>query len=91
MTLAEALLVSRGRGVESRLIALFEQLPFEVVPIDAESPWRTNEIHRKWGKGNNPARLNMVDCFSYDVARQHGCPLLFVGNDFSQTDLASAL
>jgi ribonuclease VapC len=39
----------------------------------------------------HPASLNLGDCFSYEVAKQHACPLLFVGNDFSKTDLVSAL
>jgi ribonuclease VapC len=31
------------------------------------------------------------DCFSYALAHQLKVPLLCVGNDFSQTDLAAAL
>lgn len=84
-------MVSRGRHVEAELIELLSDLPFEVVPVDNETPWRINEIHRRWGKGHHPAHLNICDCFSYDVAKQFGCPLLYVGNDFSQTDIPSAL
>jgi ribonuclease VapC len=91
VTLAESLFVSRTNKVETELVALVARLPLEIVPVDADAPWRVNEIHRRWGKGNHPARLNFVDCFSYDVARQFGCPLLFIGNDFSQTDIVSAL
>lgn len=40
-----------------------------------------------YGKGRNPARLNLGDCFSYAVAKAHDAPLLFVGNDFSLTDV----
>jgi ribonuclease VapC len=36
----------------------------------------------------HPAQLNMGDCFAYAIAKKHGMPLLYVGNDFSQTDEA---
>ena len=34
------------------------------------------------------ADLNFGDCFSYACARANGVPLLYKGNDFSETDLA---
>lgn len=42
----------------------------------------------RYGKGRHPARLNMGDCFSYACARLRGLPLLYKGDDFTQTDLA---
>lgn len=45
---------------------------------------------RKYGKGRHPAALNFGDCLSYAVARVAGMPLLCVGDDFAQTDLALA-
>lgn len=90
-TLAEALIVARGRGLEAEMIELLARLPLEIVPVDEEAPWRINETHRRWGKGNHPAQLNIIDCFSYDVARAFDCPLLFVGNDFARTDIVSVL
>lgn len=39
----------------------------------------------------HPAQLNMGDCFAYACARAHDVLLLFVGNDFSQTDVRSAM
>ncbi|WP_164000931.1 type II toxin-antitoxin system VapC family toxin, partial [Rhizobium leguminosarum] len=42
-------------------------------------------------KGAHPASLNFGDCFAYEVAREHGCRLLFVGDDFVMTDVESAL
>ncbi|WP_397403129.1 type II toxin-antitoxin system VapC family toxin [Phenylobacterium sp.] len=44
----------------------------------------------RYGKGRHPARLNMGDCFAYACAKTHGIPLLFKGDDFSQTDIAIA-
>jgi uncharacterized protein with PIN domain len=42
-------------------------------------------------KGRHPAGLNLGDCFAYALARREDEPLLFVGDDFDRTDLASAL
>jgi ribonuclease VapC len=46
--------------------------------------------HARFGKGRHPAALNMGDCFAYACAVANGQPLLFKGNDFSQTDVAQA-
>jgi ribonuclease VapC len=35
--------------------------------------------------------LNLGDCFSYALAQSAGRPLLFKGDDFSQTDVTPAL
>lgn len=62
-----------------------------IVPVDEATSYRAGEIYTRWGKGLHPAALNYCDCFSYDVAKQLDCPLLYIGNDFSQTDIVSAL
>jgi ribonuclease VapC len=38
----------------------------------------------------HPAKLNFGDCFSYACAKQLKAPLLFVGDDFAQTDIEVA-
>ena len=43
------------------------------------------------GRGFHPAGLNFGDCFAYALAEEQNCPLLFIGNDFSKTDIRSAL
>ena len=49
------------------------------------------DAHRHFGKGTgHGADLNYGDCFSYALAKYLDAPLLFKGNDFSQTDTASA-
>jgi ribonuclease VapC len=63
----------------------------EIVPISDEIGSFAVEAYEKFGKGRHPARLNLADCFSYAVAKSLKVPLLFVGNDFSQTDIKSAL
>jgi ribonuclease VapC len=45
----------------------------------------------RFGKGRHPAALNMGDCFAYACAVAHSARILFKGQDFSQTDLRSAL
>ncbi len=45
----------------------------------------------QFGKGRHPARLNLGDCFAYALARSLDAPLLYKGNDFSQTDVRSAI
>ena len=44
----------------------------------------------KYGKGRHPAALNFGDCLAYATARLAGMPLLYVGDDFPQTDLRLA-
>jgi ribonuclease VapC len=38
----------------------------------------------------HPAKLNFGDCFSYACAKHLKSPLLFMGNDFAQTDIEAA-
>jgi len=37
------------------------------------------------------AGLNYGDCFSYALARERNLPLFYIGQDFAQTDVQSAL
>ena len=45
------------------------------------------ECFETYGKGRHPARLNIVDCFSYACSKALGAPLLVKGDDFTQTDV----
>lgn len=90
-TLSEAFIVARGRGVEEEMIELIALTQPRAVSVDAETALRISEIHRRWGKGNHPAHLNIIDCYRYDVAAQHDCPLLYIGNTFAQTDIHAAI
>jgi ribonuclease VapC len=56
-----------------------------------EHHWSTAaEAFIRYGKGRHPANLNYGDCMTYATAYVADHPLLFTGNDFSQTDLAAA-
>jgi ribonuclease VapC len=69
-----------------------ETAGIEVFPItDAVSRIAVN-AYARFGKGQgHPARLNFADCLSYACAVSLAAPILFKGNDFSLTDLKSAL
>lgn len=62
----------------------------QIVPITAETGRAALAAFDRFGRGRHPARLNMGDCFAYACARGLGVPLLFKGDDFSQTDIAAA-
>ncbi|WLB24507.1 type II toxin-antitoxin system VapC family toxin [Bradyrhizobium japonicum] len=62
----------------------------EIVPVTAEHADQARRAWRRYGKGRHPAGLNFGDCFSYALAALSGEPLLFKGNDFSQTDIKVA-
>ena len=90
-TVAEALVVSGRRNVGAEMASLIDGLGFDIVPVTAASARRIAQAYGIWGKGVHPAALNFGDCFAYEVAREHGCRLLFVGKDFSQTDIAAVI
>ncbi len=60
----------------------------QVVSITAEIGRGAIRAFERFGRGRHPARLNMGDCFAYACARSLDVPLLFKGDDFSQTDIA---
>ncbi|WP_257558375.1 type II toxin-antitoxin system VapC family toxin [Sphingobium sp. CFD-2] len=90
-TVAEALIVASRRNVGDEVEALLSGLGFEIVAVTGASARRIARAYGRWGKGVHQASLNYGDCFSYDVAIENDCPLLFVGNDFSATDVRPAL
>ena len=90
-TFTEALILAAARALMPALETLLDGLPIEVVPLTEEGAARAARAYVRWGKGFHPARLNFGESFPYSLARELGCPLLFVGNDFDQTDIESAL
>lgn len=46
------------------------------------------EAYERFGKGRHPAGLNFGDCLTYAIASVSGEPLLCVGEDFPETDVA---
>ncbi len=90
-TLAEALIVAATRDVGEEMTELIDGLGFEIVSVTPASARRVAAAYARWGKGYHRAALNFGDCFAYAVAKQHDCPLLYVGRDFTRTDLRSAI
>jgi ribonuclease VapC len=90
-TVAEALVVSATRNVGEEMAQLIDGLGFDIVSVTPASARRVAAAYARWGKGNHRAALNFGDCFAYEVAKQHDCPLLYVGRDFTRTDVRSAL
>ena len=79
--------VAEARAVVMRFLDAAEISTVEIG--DAEREAALDAVAR-FGKGRHPARLNMGDCFAYACARTHAAPLLFKGDDFSQTDIEAA-
>ena len=92
-TLAETGIVLGAKlGEASRAILsrLLEDLDLVVLPFTAAHGREAREAFLRFGRGRHPAGLNFGDCLTYATAKLAGQPLLFVGNDFSQTDLTRA-
>lgn len=90
-TVAEALIVSARRQVGEEMARLIDGLGFEIVSLTPASARRVAHAYAKWGKGVHPAALNSGDCFAYEVAKEHACRLLYVGDDFTKTDIERVL
>jgi ribonuclease VapC len=75
-------------GGAARFERILASLGIEVVPVTAEQARLALEAFKRFGKGRGaPASLNYGDCFVYALAKALGAPVLFKGNDFSQTDI----
>lgn len=89
-TLSEAGLVLAnrlGRDPSPLLERFLQQFGLVVVPF-GEEHWREAVgAYLRFGKGRHPAALNFGDCLTYATAKLAGQPLLYVGKDFSRTDL----
>ena len=90
-TVAEALIVAERRSLGAEMAGLVDGLGLEIVSVSLAVARRVAESYALWGKGVHPAGLNFGDCFAYEVARTRDCPLLYVGDDFARTDIASVL
>lgn len=89
-TVVEASLVILGRFGEvadPQLDRLLRGIGAEVVPVGEEQVVLARDAVLRFGRGRHAAALNFGDCFSYALAVARGEPLLFVGDDFAQTDV----
>lgn len=63
--------------------------PRSTLLVHADQADAARAAYRTYGKGRHRAGLNYGDCFSYGLAKISGQPLLFKGEDFQHTDIAT--
>jgi ribonuclease VapC len=80
----------RGRDGAALVDQFLAEIQAVVVPFARNHVSIFFEAFRRYGRGRHRAHLNMGDCFTYAVAKAAGMPVLYVGEDFSRTDLESA-
>lgn len=89
-------LAQRGARQPERVLnefhGLLESLEVALAPVDEVQARVALEARIRYGRGfGHPARPNYSDCFAYALAKTRGLPLLFKGEDFTHTDIVSAL
>ncbi|UOG92902.1 MAG: type II toxin-antitoxin system VapC family toxin [Candidatus Thiothrix sulfatifontis] len=64
-----------------------QEAVIETIAVTPEQATLARQAYERYGKSRHPAKLNFGDCFSYAAAVACTEPLLFKGNDFSETDI----
>ena len=83
---------SRDPVASRRLDDLLREARFVIEPVTESQARIAREACRDFGRGSgHAAHLNLGDCFAYALAKVLDEPLLFKGDDFIHTDVASAL
>ena len=90
-TLSEAFIVSASRNIDEELANVVEGLGCRRISRHIGFGQADRARESAVGRGFHPASLNFGDCFAYELAISCGCPLLYIGNDFVRTHVASAL
>ena len=86
-----SMVIESRHGAEGvRDLDLFlDRAGIELAVVDVEQGMAARHAFSRFGRGRHRAGLNFGDCFAYALARELGQPLLFKGEDFSQTDVAA--
>lgn len=63
----------------------------ELIPISDGIMRNAVVAYSQFGNGKHPAKLGFADSIHYAIATSYRLPMLFIGNDFKQTDLKSVL
>jgi len=88
---ARMVLVSRrGEHALAEIDLWLTKIGADIIPVDAELADLATQAWLAYGKGRHPAALNFADCFSYALSKRSNERLLFIGNDFSKTDILAA-
>jgi ribonuclease VapC len=87
-----------GKAREAAMVKVVESVEAMLAACDAREISITPDIGRlaidasaKFGRGSaHRAKLNFGDCLAYACAKSLRGPLLFVGKDFTHTDIGRA-
>ncbi|NDV86677.1 PIN domain-containing protein [Aurantimonas aggregata] len=77
-------------SAQAAVQAYLAEMQITVVAIPPEAAALAVEAYARYGKGRHKAGLNFGDCFAYACARHFDVKLLYKGDDFAQTDIATA-
>jgi ribonuclease VapC len=80
-------MATHGSKAKDVVDALLDVLGVEIPTCDRSDAVQASAAFQRYGKGRNPARLNLGDCFAYALAGRQGKGLLFKGDDFPRTDV----
>ncbi len=88
-----AVLTRAGDAEVARVAeALFERFRIAIEAVSVAQAAIGRAAYGKYGRGTaSKAKLNFGDCFAYALAKEAGEPLLYKGDDFVHTDIASAV
>ncbi|QZT57949.1 type II toxin-antitoxin system VapC family toxin [Mycolicibacterium austroafricanum] len=82
----------RDPVVSRALGELIDEAAMTIEPVTERQAKLARRAYAEFGRGSgHPARLNFGDCLSYALALDRREPLLWKGNDFGHTGIASAL
>lgn len=88
---ARMVLVSRrGEHALAEIDLWLAKIEADTIPVDADLIDLATRAWLTYSKGRHPAALNFADCLSYALAKRADEPLLFIGSDFSRTDIKAA-
>ena len=84
-------IVATNRNIQHTVDEALQAYEIRIEPFTHEQAILAIAAFTRYGKGRHPAALNFGDCCAYALAKSMNLPLLYKGNDFAQTDIASAL
>ena len=90
-TLTELLIVATRRNILSKTRDLLGLSVTRIIDVTPERAGQAAAAYAQWGKNFHKASLNFGDCFAYATAKEFDCPLLYIGDDFAQTDVKPAI
>jgi ribonuclease VapC len=87
--LETCMVLSGQKGTDSRplLEDILAILRLVVLPFTEAHARAACDAFLRYGKGRHPAGLNFGDCMAYAAAQVEARPLLFIGDDFTRTDV----